>query len=443
MGTTCIEMQGSSWTRIDQHTYNTFPLGILNLAVWYRLFGVSLAVTRLPSVLWSALLLWSVYQILRALAAQRRVAILATLLLAVDYNFAVAATFARLDMMCASLGFCALATYLHFRVSKPALAVLLSCCLVALSLFTHPNGIVFPFALLSLEIVVFKGRIALRTAALGAIPFLIAGSLWLSYVSLDWHAAVEQLSSNSYPGRLTAFLHPLAAIRDEIVGRYLPAYGLTLGEHPSGPVRARGLVLIAYLIAAGAALWVPKIRNAVWAKPILILLAIFSIYFTFFDGTRFTYYVVFFTPFYAVLLAGLLDHVHKIGYQTSTILVVAMLAVLQLGGVAYRSLHSPYRGDFLNAVQFLKSRASGRDLVFADSDFGFSYGFDRNVKEDIRLGYRSGIAPDYIVVGSAMNTNMKGWKERDPAVYQFMLGRLQSYAPIYQSDLYRIYRKPQ
>ena len=443
MGTTCIEMTRSHWTRIDQHTYNTFPVGILNLAFGYKLFGFSLVTTRLPSVLWALILLYAIYRFLIALDASPAQAALSVFLLAVDYNFMIAATFARLDMMYAALGFSALAVYAVLRPRHPATAVLASCSLAALALFTHPNGLIFIPALLVVELLGFPISIPWKTAALAVVPFAIGTACWLAYVAQDFSGALDQLHSNSYPGRLTGFLHPFAAIRDEIVDRFLTAYGLTLGAHPSGPVRARGLVMLAYVSAAILAVSIQQIRNARATRITLITLALFTAYLTFCDSTRFVYYMMLVTPLYGMLLASMLTYFWNQQKRAAVATIALCLAVLQIGGVGYRAFQNPYRNNFLPAILFLQAHASQADLVFADSAFSSRYGFDRNSKEEITLGYRSGVEPSYIVVDTEMASNMKGWKDKEPAIYAYMVRRLQTYARIYNSPSYQIYRKPE
>ncbi len=441
MGTTCIEMAGSNWTGIDQRTYNTLPVGILNLALWYKIFGFSVAATRLPSVLWAMVLLYAIYRLQLALSANHLLAAASVFILAVDYNFMIAATFARVDMLYAALGFIALAVYAVWRPRNPAIAVLASCSLATLASLTHPNGVMFIPALLLLEFLGFHMSIRWKTAILAILPFAIGAACWLAYVAQDFTGAANQLHSNIHAGRLSGFLHPLAAIKDEFTKRLLTAYGLTLGEHPSGPLRARGLVMIAYVSALATALWLPQIRKTRSTKILLALLALFTVYLTFFEGTRFFYYMMLVTPLYAMLLASMLTHFWNKGQKPVVAAVAIGMAALQCGGVVYRSVQDPYRNSLLPAVSFLQGRASKKDLVFADSAFGLVYGFERNVKEEITLGYRSGVNPNYIVVDVGMTSTMIGWKTIQPEIYAYMAARLQSYLQIYNSPAYQIYRK--
>jgi len=441
MGTTCIEMTGSGWTHVDRRTYNTFPVGIIALALIYKVFGFSLVMTRVPSLLWAFLTLTSIFVFTRALGASRTLAAASVILLAADYNFMMAATFGRLDMMCAALGFAALALYATFRLNRPVFAVFASCSLATLSLFTHPNGILFPPALLIVEILGFSKRLSWRVALLSLLPFAIGAGCWFLYASQDWQAAVDQLRSNTQPGRLTGFLHPLSSIRDELIFRYFTSFGLTLGEHPSGPVRARGVILVAYWGATASILCLRQLRNLRYARITLALLALDTIYFTFFEGTRFSYYIVLVTPLYAILLATVFVHLWGKNLKRTVMVAALGLIGLQLGGVVYRSAQNPIRNSFLPAVAFLKRHASPKDFVLAGSDFGFGYGFDRNVKEEITLGYRSGADPAYIVVDPNMSGNMASWKLREPAIYSFMSRKLAAYSKIYDAAGYQIYQK--
>ena len=442
MGTTTIEMAGSAWTNIDKHTYNTFPLGILNIAAFYKVLGVSLFSTRVSSLFWGAILLGALYRLLRANQASRAVAATATLLLAIDYNFMLAATFARLDMMCAALGFCGLAAFSILRPNRPAAAVLGACSFAALSLLTHPNGILFIPALVLIEVIAFRWSLPLKTLLLAVVPFAIAGGAMALYMAQDWHAAIGQIQANSYPGRLTGFLHPFSAIYNEVTGRYLTSFGLTLGEHPSGPVRARGLILLAYILGLGTTFWLYRWRQIRYLQLSLAFLAAFSLYFTFFDGTRFSYYMVLVTPFWCTLLAGMLVHFWEHRRKAVAALILSGLMILQFGGILYRSLQNPYGKSFLPAVEYLRAHAAPGDLVFANSDFAFGYGYDRNVKEEITIGYRSKLTPEYLVMDPTVAGLMRSWVSKEPVIYHFMETRFRSYTPIYDAAGYKIYRRP-
>ena len=132
MGTHVLEPRGShlsvlnpaaSLERIDQHTYWVMPLHLLVLACSFKIAGFSLTVMRLPAVLWglAALLAW--YVIVRRLGGSRALGGLAVLLIGVDYAFVNSASDGRMDMMCASLGYLALAAYLQFRETRLMTAV--------------------------------------------------------------------------------------------------------------------------------------------------------------------------------------------------------------------------------------------------------------------------------------------------------------------------------
>lgn len=442
-GTTCIETRGSQWTRVDKHTYNTLPLGILNLALWYKLFGFSLTTTRLPSLFWATVLLISIYFFLRLHGANRALAAVSVILTAIDYNFMIAATFARVDMMCAAIGISALASFSLLRLNRPKWAVLFSSFLVMLSLLTHPNGVVFVPAVLLVELLAFRWSLSWKTAVLALLPVLTVGACWFAYLVLDWDAALDQLHSNTYPGRLTGFLHPLLAIRSELLDRYLTAFGLTLGEHPSGPLRARSIVLVAYLSGLVSILWITHLRHFRLVRLVVALLSLVSVYLTFFDGTRFTYYMVLVTPWWCTLLGVILLHLWTSCRKAFAAIVITFLAVLQTGGVLYRSAQNPYRNDLVPAVSFLQSHASKEDLVFANTDFAMAYGFDRNVKAEISLGYRSNIDPEYIVIDPNALWQMRSWRGLEPSVYRYMVARLHIYRLIYDQRGYQIYHKPQ
>ncbi len=443
MGTTCLEMIGTNWKDVDRFTYNTLPAGILNLALWFKLFGCSLITTRLPSVFWAILLLASVHRFLAALGSSHAVAIAATVILAVDYNFILAATFGRVDMMNGALGFAALASYVSLRGKHLTSALLISSSLVTLSCLTHPNGLAFFAAFLFLMLYLDRPALRLSHVVLVTAPMFIAAACWIWYVSQDPQAALAQLQANSSQNRMAGFLNPWKSIVNEVRNRYLTAFGFPQGEHPAGPLKAKVLVLCAYIMSIAGVLLTSMLRKAAVTRVLLWLLLILNVYFFFFEAFKFTYYLVLIVPVYDAILAIYLMHLYRQGAwpRRVAVAVFLLLTLVQVGGILLRIRQNQYGRDYLPAVAFLKAEAKPQDLVFATSDFGFDYGFDRNVKDEFSIGYRSGLAPDYIVMDANYSTNMRSWQFIQPGTYKFMMTRLGAYRLVYDWNNYKIYSR--
>ena len=85
-GTTVLETQGTSLTRIDQRTYWVMPLFLLNVSASFKAFGMSLLTMRLVSVFWGIVLLFAWYFIVLKLSGNRNIALLCSFLLAANYT---------------------------------------------------------------------------------------------------------------------------------------------------------------------------------------------------------------------------------------------------------------------------------------------------------------------------------------------------------------------
>jgi len=145
-----ILIPGARLERINERTYWVMPVYLFVLALTIKIFGFGLFVVRLPALIWGLVALAAWYVIVRWLGGSRELASLTVFLIGIDYAFVNAGSDGRMDMMCAALGFLALAIYLVLRETRLALAVLLAHTVAALSLSTHPNG-----ALASAALVVY------------------------------------------------------------------------------------------------------------------------------------------------------------------------------------------------------------------------------------------------------------------------------------------------
>lgn len=125
-GTTVFEIKETGLTRIDERTYWVMPLFLLNASVSFKILGFSLFSMRLVSIFWRLILLAGWYSIVLKLSENRMYATVSATLLGCSYVVLATATIARPDMMCASLGFAALAVYLWRRERNLLQAILIS-----------------------------------------------------------------------------------------------------------------------------------------------------------------------------------------------------------------------------------------------------------------------------------------------------------------------------
>jgi len=343
MGTHVLEPTGSHLSimkpgvrldGIDRHTYWVMPLHFLVLALAFKLFGFSLAVLRLPALLWGLGALAAWYVIVRSLGGSKELATLTLFLISVDYAFINSASDGRMDMMCAALGFISLALYLAWRESRFLWAVLLTHALAALSLFTHPNGLLGVAAVVFVFLYLDCRRLSWAVVALTAAPYVAATLGWIAYVLADRAAFVAQFGANASI-RTVGLSAPFEAIRLEIAERYLK--GHFFPDEAGLGAKLKVLILVAY-IALVVVILAPRLRRNRGYCLLLYLLGIRFLMMAW--GTVKTeYYLVDVIPFYAFFLACAACWARQCRrFRWVTASVLCLVVGLQLGWSLQRIL---------------------------------------------------------------------------------------------------------
>ena len=257
---------------IKQHTYYIFPFQLCVLAVWYKVAGFSLLSTRVISIVWTLLMLAAINQLIWCLTKSRGMALLATVLTAVDYHIMNEAAFGRYDTMVAALGFGAYALFLSLRQKHFIAAIALSNCCIAMAGATHPNGLLFFLGLWFLVIYFDRSKLGWRMLGAAAIPYVVGAVFWAKYIFEDFRSFQGQLAMNS--GGRYGILHPVETLIREIEYRYIRPYGLgphSVG-HTGGYIRLKAVSLVAYAVGLVGCLSSRSIRSDARIKPLLALL---------------------------------------------------------------------------------------------------------------------------------------------------------------------------
>jgi 4-amino-4-deoxy-L-arabinose transferase-like glycosyltransferase len=445
MGTTVLEP--NEWQRgIDRYTYWVVPLYLVTQAGWYKLVGFSLFKLRVLSLLFGLLALSALYTIVKELSGQRAVALLAFVLLAFDYVFIMGSSFGRMDLMCAALGLAGLAAYLRYHERNLSLAVLLGHTLVAASGLTHYWGILYFCALLFLTFYFDRAKLQWPHLAIAALPYLVGATAWGLYILKDPALFLTQFRGNAtHSGRLGVITSPLAALKAEITRRYLVAYGL--GPHSLGtpaPVALKILIPVAYLIGLVGTLCSREIRRQRGTRALIVILAVFFVIMTLFDGQKLSYYLLHVIPLYVAILAVWLYH----SWTTRTLprwllgACVVGLLLLETGGVLLKARTDLYHKSYLPAVQFLQRTGPPDALVMGSAELGFGLGFDRRFIDDNQLGHLSDKRPDFIVVEEIYEEAFRGHQAQRPQVYEHVMQTLtERYRLVYDQDFYKIYAR--
>lgn len=438
MGTTVLEPAGTNFTRIDKHTYWVMPLFLAGQAAWYWIFPSDLLSTRVFTVLWIPLSLGAYYVFMRRLSGAV-VAAVACIVLALTYHFIDNGGFARPDLMCMGLGVAGLAAYMAWRERNLIAAFLLANVFVALSIFTHPNGVYHAGALGALVLIYDRKRLSVSMVLAGAAPYVVLGAGWALYAMRDVEAFRDQLRANGTNGRWTATWNPIAIVVNEIRERYLPAYGFVT----RGPAVLKTLPLLAYIAALAGVLASRDLRRRPDARTACILLAVYFCFMSVFNQ-KLSYYLIHIVPFYVAVLAIWLvwmwDRRPRLRFMLAG--AVAVVLCVECAGIVLRGWQRPYAPALRPAVEFVKNRTGPNDRIAGTAALLYEFGFTDRLRDDMYLGLNSGRAPDVIVIENLYEMTYALWEQERPEDMRRIRARLAAYELVYDRAGYKVYVKP-
>jgi hypothetical protein len=441
MGTSVLEDSGilnRKLAGIKEYTYWVMPLHLVAQAGWYHLLPFSLFTMRALSISWGLVGLAAWFLIVKNLSGDSKPALLAFALIALDYIFIMHASIGRMDMMCAALGFAALAAYMSLRARGLMWAVLASQSLVVASGLTHPNGIMSFIGVLFLTVYFDRARLEWRYLAVALAPYLLGALAWGLYILRSPSIFLAQFGNNA-SDRVPGLVSPWSALKLEITQKYLEAYGFA--PYTTGPAHLKILILLAYVAAVVLAVSVRSIRQHKGYRALLVLTAIYFVSETFFNH-KLVFYLVHIMPFYAAILAVTVYWCWSKWPARRWIVVfgIGAFVLLQSGSVTYRIQQRDYQRNFVPAATYLKENSNQSTLIMASAEMAFGPGFDR-VIDDPRLGYYTGKTPDYLVVGVDYDELFKLLQSTEPNVYQHVNSLLTYQCKkVYDHTAYRIYR---
>jgi 4-amino-4-deoxy-L-arabinose transferase-like glycosyltransferase len=441
MGTPALEPktsfeEGRNLKGIDRYTYWIMPLNPVVQAGWYQIVGFSLWSMRMLSLLFGLVALAALYLLLRSFELDSVVATVAVALIALDYPFVRSASHGRMDMMCAALNFCAMAAYGLLRKRSLTQAILVANCFAALSCLAHPNGI-FGFLGWGVLAVVFDRRkLSLRNVLPGAIPYAVAVLAWYSYIAKAPDLFAIQFGGNT-ANRFWSLHEPLRALLAEVKERYIGASG--------GGAVLKALLLIPYIIGIGGVVTTPSLRKQPFLQAILLIAAGESVYFWLMEGTKLYLYIVHTVPLFLMLFAVWVMNAIRQNRLPRAVVFAAfgIWLVLQGAGVSYVMYRNSYGSAYLPAVRYLTEHAAPADTVMGSAELGFSLGFDRPLVDDVKLGFKTGKRPDFVVMEQRYREWLTAYaRERDPETYAYIQRLLrQDMHMAYQHNGYEIYAR--
>ena len=429
---------------IDKGFYLWFPTQELFNAGFYRVVGLGDLQMRAASVLWGAVLLISLYSLVSSLTASSLTASLAVLLCSVDVAFLNAATEGRMDVMSAALWFSALAVYVRLRSGNLFAALLAANTLLALAMLTHPIGLI-GFPLLAVLVLGLDRRsLRLRHFFAVAIPYLFAAGAGALYLSTDFPAFQSQFGLVSKSNRFSVLQSPFQTVLREFSARIA---GFYLPSSSTGAQRwLRGLIPLALGAGLLGAVFEPSVWRQRGARLLVMLAPAVFLIMSVYDGAKQTYYLVHMTPLFCCAAAVWLSRVwlRPRGRVLASV-YLALLLGLQLVWTASSILRDPYHHTFLPMTRYVGNRlhdCGAQCVVIASAEVGLALGFeDSRLHDDLLLGYRSGLKPDYIVMdGKGYYANLEGLDTTYPVIARYMRNLLnQRYHKVYSDGYYNVF----
>lgn len=448
MHSTVLEFQHTWLKGLDRHTYWLMPVHLLAQAGLYKLLGISLFKQRILSILSAIVLLASWFRIVDRLTGIRAAAFAVCIIIGFESNFLNGTANGRMDMMCAALGSAAIAVWLELNGKAPRFALFVAHAFVAASIFTHPCGILFAAALLVVSIGMNNWRTGLRDLAICVIPYVAGAALWGLYIAQAPADFYSQFFGNAsgfageYSGRtrLNGLASPIRAFREEIWMRYLIPFGF--GSLRSLPALANAVWLVTACAAAATALFIPTLRATRGVRILFLSGLLVFVLMALLEGMKFQQYLVHSLPFLAALAATAGGWLWMNRPNTRLLLIGALLAMtLPQLRIGHTIVLNPLRSTLGYTADYLRANRHAGESVIGPAELGYELGFKDNLRDDVRLGYYTGLRPEFIV--------SSGWYRQwfdapggDPAVHSFIERRLnQEYNLVLVRGDYRIYQR--
>jgi hypothetical protein len=404
LATNLIEGAGTWRAGTVQHFYWEPPLSFVADALFCKFAGFSLFALRETSILWGFVALVCCALLVWKLTGRPRIAFIAFFLVSVDYFFLLGTSEARMDAMCFALGIAGLASYMFLRERSLRAALLVSQAFVMMSGATHPNGILW-FICVATAVLIYDGkRLESSLLAWAAVPYLVGAIGWGLFISADPHDFIVQFVGNVKESSANNGVHqspltaPFAGFITEMRERYLGPYGLLRGAGILN--RAKAIVLVIYLLGIAIAVCNSAFRATPSVRFLLILMLIVFLFLAFVTGNKWSKYLIHITPFWAMLLAILLDGAleRRTYIRTSAFAVLLIMPVLQLGGVLYRVHRNTYARDYLPVARFVEQNSTPDSFIIGPAGFYWALWAERQFVNDMRLGYVTGKSADVIII---------------------------------------------
>lgn len=437
LGIAILTSQLEYWPKANYYTFSTTPFSFVLQAGWYFLFDFGLIQLRSLSALFGLILILSIYVITKKLFQNSWVAIIVSLLVASDYNIITWATDGRMDIISAGFGFFGLALYITMRETRLSCSLILSQLLIVLSGLSHPAGVVYFVGLWVLVIFFDRKRLRIRHIFYSALPYIFGFLGWGSYIIQDYEAFSTQFFGN-FGTRHTSFIfQPFF----EFNRYFSSAFGL--GDQVEGLTRLKIVPLVIYWGSFILMLTWPRLRKDSKSTPVLIVLITTILTMAIILAGKHLSYLVHIIPLYATLTGAVLWMMFrkKSVFRLASICIITLIICLQGGGtIAKYTLGYVQGKNYEQTVSLVSKLRVPNDLIIASSEFGFAFGYEGEVIDDIYLGTRGGVAGDIIVINDGYRKVYREVSKAHPKKVEYIFNFLRNeYSLIRTIGHYEIY----
>jgi len=443
MGTPVLDPT-SGWfirdlTRVDRYTYWIMPLYPLSQALWFQFFHFGLMAVRMYSVFWGLVALAAWFLVVKKITGDTRIGLLTAALLATDFTFLWGAGVGRMDMMCEALGLGGIAAFLWLRQKNLVWAILASHTGVAAAGLAHPMAIGACAGLIALTLYYDRRHIRIAHVAVAAAPYLIGALAWGAYIAKDPALFWSQFSTDAGNRVISGPL--LHWLKQQIDERYLYMFGLA--PDTIGLSHLKIVILAVYAAGLAGVLFNRQIRNHERCRPLLLLWLVSMLMMAIVDKEIHPFYLLHFVdPLAAILAVWLCWH-----WDTRTVprwalmSLVAILVLVQLTVLGSRIRQNRYHDSFLATTEYLRQHAGPDDRIFGSAELAFELGFEGQVVDDFRLGYRTGKEARFIVLDQ---NRYQEWipnlQKTEPEAYRSITAMLAGQYQLVQENAgYRVY----
>ncbi len=441
MGNTLLA-DDTDFPRIHQYTYWLPPMYFVTEALTFGLAGVGLLQARFMSLLWGLAGLLAVRSLsARFFGGSRALSVLSMTLVGTNFFYLKSASDGRMDMMAAALSLLGLSAYLRFRTSNLSMAILLGNAFICLSGLTHPNGLLGLLALLFMVVYLDRKRITRQTLLITLVPYILGAAAWGTYIARDFSAFREQLLINTL-GRQQeeVFANGLrwSSVYYEVITRYLKSHGFLSVD--SVIKRAPAPVLVLYFLGLFGYPFLAKGKDLLlWGMLVTIFLGLM-----FLVGNKTSTYLVWIVPFFLMNVLALWQQVRRRKYaDTLFVLALSYILAVSVASNVYTIVRNEYGNQYLPDLRTFNSTYYKGGLICGGAEIAFFYDFnDEIVQDDNRLGFRTGVRPDYLAISPGYRANFQRYKRSEPEAWAHINATLQKdYDLLFEGRAYVFYAK--